>query len=55
MQWRPHTFLKLLEGFCKRGRHVIIQGKGRKAPKKKPKATAPQGTTELTEEQLQDL
>lgn len=50
-----HIFLKLLEGMCRKGRHVFVQGKGKKAPKKKPKVAAMPGTTALTQEQLQDL
>ena len=49
-----HVFLKLLEGTCKRGRHIMVQGKGRKAHKKK-KAKATPAPAVLTQDQLQDL
>ncbi|XP_050692209.1 protein timeless homolog [Eriocheir sinensis] len=50
-----HIFLKLLEGFCGRGRHVIVQGKARRAAQRKAKAAkAATATAELTPQQLQE-
>lgn len=49
-----HIFLKLLEGFCGKNRHVVVQRKGKKARKKK----ATPGNVmrnELTEDKLQDM
>ncbi|KAK8723590.1 hypothetical protein OTU49_011453 [Cherax quadricarinatus] len=47
-----HIFLKLLEGFCGKNRHIMVQHM--KKPKKKAVSRkAP--STELTEEKLQDL
>lgn len=49
-----HIFLKLLEGFCGKNRHVVVQKKLKKAHKKK--ATPRNGMRiELTEDKLQDM
>ncbi|XP_045117033.1 protein timeless homolog [Portunus trituberculatus] len=51
-----HIFLKLLEGMCRKGKHVLVQGKTKISNKKKPKAAAATpGTMAFTPTQLQEL
>ncbi len=51
-----HIFLKLLEGFCGRARHVMVQRRARQQARRKPKApAAPAVVQELSQEQLQQL
>ncbi|ROT65639.1 Timeless-like protein [Penaeus vannamei] len=49
-----HIFMKLLESFCGKSKHVIVQKKVKKAKKKKPKVQS-KTESEPTEHELQDL
>ncbi|XP_042877504.1 protein timeless homolog [Penaeus japonicus] len=49
-----HIFLKLLESFCGKSKHVIVQKKVKKAKKKKAKAQQ-KTVNEPTEHELQDI
>ncbi|XP_045618399.2 protein timeless homolog [Procambarus clarkii] len=48
-----HIFLKLLEGFCGKNKHIFVQQK--KKPRKKKVILGKAASTELTEDKLQDL
>ncbi|KAK3876876.1 hypothetical protein Pcinc_018372 [Petrolisthes cinctipes] len=49
-----HIFLKLLEGFCGKNRHLVVQKKAKK-PKQKKGLTGSRQVEEMTEDKLQDL
>ncbi|KAL5009791.1 hypothetical protein ScPMuIL_012096 [Solemya velum] len=50
-----HLFLKMLEKFCKGSKHFIVQKKKKKTQRKKKPKQAVEQSSELTDEQLDDM